>query len=144
MTHLIRSAACAALLAAALSLAGCGHLYPAAGSLPSEEVLASSGAPTAAPPREALVGEWVEPVPGMPRLEQGYALKADGTASSIGMATLVAKRWTLSGDVFTLFGDSIGNGITIPFEMQFLVIEASPDRLILRQGAFEHRFSRRR
>lgn len=144
MTHLIRSAACAALLSAALSLAGCGHLSTAAGNAPSEEAPASSAAPTASLQREALVGEWVEPVPGMPRLEQGYSLKADGTASSIGMATLVAKRWTLSGDVFTLFGDSIGNGITIPFEMQFLVIEASPDRLILRQGAFEHRFSRRR
>lgn len=171
MTRPFRSAAAAAAIAAALSLSGCGMLSsvtnwwsdeeePSAAtakaeatSQPPAQTTETAPAPAAdekeapasqiAVTPEMLVGDWVEPVPNMPKREQGYSIRADGTARSIGMATLSAKRWALKGDVFTLWGDSIGNGMTIPFEIEFIVIEAGPDRLVLRQGSYEHRFTRR-
>lgn len=35
-----------------------------------------------------IEGCWVEPVPGIPGMQQGFTLEADGKASSINMATL--------------------------------------------------------
>ena len=36
----------------------------------------------------SIEGSWVEPVPGMPGMQQGFVLDGDGSASSINMATL--------------------------------------------------------
>ena len=35
-----------------------------------------------------IEGSWVEPVPGISNLKQGFTLEANGSASSINMATL--------------------------------------------------------
>ena len=36
----------------------------------------------------SIEGSWVEPVPGMSGMQQGFVLDGDGSASSINMATL--------------------------------------------------------
>ena len=41
---------------------------------------------------ESLVGKWVQPVPGMPQIEQGFILEEGGKASSVNMATLSYER----------------------------------------------------
>lgn len=89
-----------------------------------------------------LVGGWEEPVPGQPGRFQGYRLNKDGTASSINMATLAVNRWSVKGDILTLYGDSIGNGITIPFAMEYLIEEVTPNTLKIRQGSLEHKFEK--
>ena len=40
----------------------------------------------------SIEGSWVEPVPGMPGMQQGFVLDGDGSASSINMATLKYAR----------------------------------------------------
>ena len=35
-----------------------------------------------------LAGKWIQPVPGMPQMTQGFTLKEEGSASSMNMATL--------------------------------------------------------
>lgn len=89
-----------------------------------------------------LVGGWEEPIPGQKGRFQGYRLEKDGTASSINMATLEVKRWSVKGDILTLYGDSIGNGITIPFAMEYLIEEVTSHTLKIRQGSLEHHFER--
>lgn len=62
-----------------------------------------------------ITGEWVEPIPGMEDQVQGICLNADGTASSINMATLQYETWKREGDDLILSGKSIGNGQTLMF-----------------------------
>lgn len=146
------------LLASSLAIAaltGCSTIAgwvdgdePAAQEPPAQVEAPKTDNSTAASPvdtaaRAAFVGQWVEPVPGLPGRTQGYEFREDGKASSIGMATLAVKRWEIKGDVLTIWGDSIGNGMTIPFEMQYLVLEIGPDKLHLRQGSYEHKFTRK-
>ena len=108
------------------------------------DVTADAQAAGVRAPREAFVGEWIAPVPGQPKRTQGYVFRADGSASSIGMATLRAKRWAVKDEYLTIWGDSVGNGMTIPFEMQYLVLEASPEVLHIQQGGYEATFTRRK
>ena len=44
----------------------------------------------------SIEGSWVEPVPGMPGMQQGFVLDGDGSASSINMATLKYEAWKKS------------------------------------------------
>lgn len=82
---------------------------------------------------DPIAGTWVEPVPGMPGMEQGFTLKADGSASSVNMATLTTERWTREGDRLILEGKSIGNGQTIDYRDEWMILEAG-DTLRLRKG----------
>lgn len=61
-----------------------------------------------------FIGSWVQPIPGMDG-EQGFVLNADGTASSINMATLLYKSWKYENGMLLLLGESLGNGMTINF-----------------------------
>ncbi len=45
----------------------------------------------------SIEGSWVEPVPGMPGMQQGFVLDGDGSASSINMATLKYEAWKKVG-----------------------------------------------
>lgn len=45
----------------------------------------------------SIEGAWVEPVPGMENMQQGFVLEPDGTASSINMATLQYESWKKRG-----------------------------------------------
>ncbi len=57
----------------------------------------------------SIEGSWVEPVPGMPGMQQGFVLDGDGSASSINMATLKYEAWKKVGNRLLLSGTSIGN-----------------------------------
>ena len=46
----------------------------------------------------SIEGSWVEPVPGMPGMQQGFVLDGDGSASSINMATLKYEAWKKVGN----------------------------------------------
>lgn len=72
---------------------------------------------------DPVAGTWVEPIPGMPGKVQGFSLEADGSASSVNMATLTTERWTREGDRLILEGKSIGNGQTIEYRDEWTVLE---------------------
>ncbi|MDE6366252.1 MAG: lipocalin family protein [Muribaculaceae bacterium] len=73
-----------------------------------------------------IEGTWVEPVPGMEEMVQGFCLEKGGKASSVNMATLQYETWSQSGDKLILTGKSIGNHTTIEFA-DTLVIEQMTD-----------------
>ena len=54
----------------------------------------------------SIEGSWVEPVPGMPGMQQGFVLDGDGSASSINMATLKYEAWKKVGNRLLLSGTS--------------------------------------
>ena len=82
---------------------------------------------------DPVAGTWVEPIPGMPGKVQGFSLEADGSASSVNMATLTTERWAREGERLILEGKSIGNGRTIEYRDEWTVLEAG-DVLRLRRG----------
>ncbi len=51
----------------------------------------------------SIEGSWVEPVPGMPGMQQGFVLDGDGSASSINMATLKYEAWKKVGNRLLFF-----------------------------------------
>ena len=63
----------------------------------------------------SIEGSWVEPVPGMSGMQQGFVLDGDGSASSINMATLKYEAWKKVGNRLLLSGTSIGNHQNISF-----------------------------
>lgn len=72
-----------------------------------------------------FVGNWLEETPNR-HFVQGISLKADGTAASIGMATLKYEKWKLNGNKLILSGQSLGNGQTIDFSEKWQIIEINP------------------
>lgn len=83
-----------------------------------------------------LAGSWVQVVPGMPDLVQGFTLEQDGRAESIGMATLQYEQWLRDGDRLILTGKSIGNGQTISFSDTLDIVKLTEDSLWLRHGGY--------
>ncbi len=81
-----------------------------------------------------IAGEWVEPIPGMEDQIQGISLNADGTASSINMATLQYETWKREGDNLILSGKSIGNGQTISFSDTLLIKNLTDEEMSLTRG----------
>ena len=84
---------------------------------------------------ESLVGRWVQPVPNMPQMIQGFVLEEGGKASSVNMATLSYERWEKQNNRLVLSGKSIGNRQTIAFSDTFAIEKLTPDSLVLRTGA---------
>lgn len=83
---------------------------------------------------DPIIGEWVQPIPGMDDQMQGINLEEGGKASSINMNTLVYEKWQQDGDKLILSGKSIGNGQTIEFNQEYTLSTACKDRLILTSG----------
>lgn len=79
---------------------------------------------------QELVGLWVEPIPGMNKV-QGVALKEGGKAHSINMATLLYEHWECNGNELLLTGKSVGNHQTIAFTDTLKIEKVSADSLIL-------------
>lgn len=54
--------------------------------------------------RSALIGSWVEPVPGHAKKVQGFKLYENGKAESINMKTLQYQKWRIEGNtiIFTV------------------------------------------
>lgn len=90
----------------------------------------------------SAVGSWTEPVPGMPALQQGFTLNADGSASSINMATLKYESWKQKGNLLMLSGSSIGNRQTLAFTDTLTIERLTPDSLILTKGKLVMRYAK--
>lgn len=87
-------------------------------------------------------GSWVEPVPGMADMLQGFTLEPGGKASSINTATLQYDTWEQKEELLILSGKSIGNRQTLPFSDTLTIEKLTPDSLILRKGDLTLRYSR--
>lgn len=91
---------------------------------------------------DSPVGKWVQPVPGLPGLQQGFELEEGGKASSVNMATLRYETWQQTGNRLILTGKSIGNRQTIPFSDTLNIERLTPDSLILTKGRLTLRYAR--
>ena len=99
-------------------------------------VLASCHTATQKEERE-FVGNWLEVMPVNSQFTQGVTLNADGTAASIGMATLKYESWSLADGKLVLNGKSIGNGQTLDFSDTLDVVSLTADSLKLgKNGAY--------
>lgn len=97
----------------------------------------------ASAPQAAIEGSWVEQVPGMPGIEQGFTLETDGKAASINMATLQYSRWERRDDVLLLSGQSLGNGQTIDFTDTLQIKTLTADTLVVVRGTMEQTYLRK-
>lgn len=82
-------------------------------------------------PENKFVGDWIEIMPVNKDIVQGMSLKEDGTASSIGMATLLYEAWRVEDNQLILQGKSIGNGQTIEFTDILDILDITPDSMAL-------------
>lgn len=80
-------------------------------------------------PDAMLIGDWVEPIPGMEDQVQGFSLREGGVAESIHMATLQYRRWRMEDGALVLEGESIGNGMSDPIEEVYRVVSIDKERL---------------
>jgi hypothetical protein len=89
-----------------------------------------------------LAGKWIQPVPGMPQMTQGFTLKEDGSASSVNMATLKYESWKEENGKLILSGKSIGNHQTLDFTDTFAIEKLTEDSLIIKKGSLEMTYTR--
>lgn len=89
------------------------------------------------PNKAEFEGHWIEVMPANPQIIQGVTLNADGSANSIGMATLKYEQWSESNNQLVLKGKSIGNGQTLDFADTLDVISLTADSMTLgKYGAY--------
>lgn len=91
---------------------------------------------------ENIVGKWMQAVPGLPELKQGFVLEADGKASSVNMATLSYKAWQQEGAFLILSGKSVGNHQVLPFSDTLHIEKLTQDSLILKKGELILRYAK--
>lgn len=93
--------------------------------------------------KDELVGNWIEVMPVNLQFIQGVTLNDDGTAASIGMATLKYESWGLTDNKLVLNGKSIGNGQTIDFSDTLDIVTLTPDSLkVGKYGAYRRDYYR--
>lgn len=78
-----------------------------------------------------LEGTWLENVPGMEQMTQGFTLEEGGKASSVNMATLQYEKWERKDNQLLFQGTSIGNGISLSFTDTMTIERLTSDSLIL-------------
>lgn len=83
---------------------------------------------------KSLIGNWIEVMPVNQQYIQGVTLNADGTAQSIGMATLLYEKWKVENNKMIFWGKSVGNGQTIDFSDTLNIVKMTPDSLTLGNG----------
>ena len=88
-----------------------------------------------------LCGIWIQPVPGS-HIVQGVELKADGSARSVNMATLLYDSWKLEKESVILHGTSIGNGVSGEFSDTLGIVKLTSDSLSLQKGSLVLEYSR--
>ena len=81
-----------------------------------------------------LAGCWMEILPQNTFYQQGVCLNSDGTAQSIGMATLQYHDWKQSDNQLIINGESIGNGQSIPFSDTLTIVNLVNDTLTVQQN----------
>ncbi len=89
-----------------------------------------------------IEGSWVEPVPGMPDIKQGFTLRANGSASSINMKSLLYEKWEHKNNLLILSGKSIGNHQTLSFTDTLTIEKLTQDSLILKKGKLILRYTK--
>lgn len=89
----------------------------------------------------SVEGSWVEQNPIAPEQVQGITLNADGSASSINMATLRYHTWEQKGDTLTLTLESEGSGSPLSLTVKYIITKVDKDSLILtsKYGALRYR-----
>lgn len=92
--------------------------------------------------RETLVGKWVQPVPGMDAMVQGFVLEEGGKAASVNMATLTYEAWAVEDGRLILSGESVGNRQTISFSDTFNIEKLTSDSLVLKKGRLKMEYGR--
>ena len=76
---------------------------------------------------------------------QGVTLEADGSAVSVGIATLQFKNWSLADGKVMLTAESIGNGVNAETTDTLQVVKLDADSLVLAQnGQVVWRFGRKK
>ena len=85
----------------------------------------------------------MQPVPGLPHLQQGLILGADGKAESVDMSTLQYETWHRQGDTLVLTGQSIGNHQTVSFSDTLRIHSLSADSLVLQKRNLRMEFTRK-
>lgn len=84
--------------------------------------------------KELFTGHWLERAEKNRHFSQGISLNPDGTASSIGMATLKYDKWAIKDKHLILWGKSIGNRQTIDFSEEWLVVEINANLMKLKNA----------
>ena len=97
---------------------------------------------TACGKNENIVGKWMQAVPGLPELKQGFVLEADGKASSVNMATLSYKTWQQEGAFLILSGKNVGNHQVLHFSETLHIEKLTQDSLILKKGELILRYAK--
>ena len=82
-----------------------------------------------------IQGTWTEPNPIKPDEAQGFILSQDGTARSVGMATLLYENWNLDDNELTMNYKSIGNGQTLEGTDTLTIVKINADSLVLADKA---------
>lgn len=90
-----------------------------------------------------FIGLWVEPVPGMAKV-QGVALEKDGAARSINMATLLYESWKYENEKLILNGKSVGNRVSGSFSDTLDIVRLTADSLQVVRGNYRHNYIRSR
>lgn len=89
-----------------------------------------------------IEGKWVEPIPNMPGMKQGFDLEQGGKAKSIGMATLQYDSWKEKDGRLILSGKSIGNHQTIEFTEEYEIVSVDENKLVLKNGDYVREFEK--
>ncbi len=89
-----------------------------------------------------IEGSWIEPVPNMPELKQGFSLEHGGVAESINMATLQYYAWEIKDNILVLSGKSIGNHQTIEFTEEYEIASVDDNKIVLKNGDYVREFIR--
>ena len=77
-----------------------------------------------------IEGSWVELIPGMPDIKQGFTLRANGNASSINMKSLLYEKWEHKNK-----GSIRRNGLLYSFEIRPTIITEHIDLCITLKGS---------
>ncbi len=89
---------------------------------------------TAHSPYFYIHGTWLQPNPINSSESQGVTLNEDGTAVSVGMATLLFKKWELLDNKLMLSSESIGNRQTLIGVDTLQIVKLDADSLVLSSG----------
>jgi hypothetical protein len=92
---------------------------------------------------QSIIGTWVEPNPVNNLEVQGFELKADGSAASINMATLLYQSWWTRGDSLWLVTQSIGNKTSSVDTMSYAIRICTDEQLVLVSESREISYQRK-
>ena len=82
---------------------------------------------------EKLIGTWIEQLPQGMNYIQGFCLKDNGVAESVGMSTLLYNKWEIRQDQLILSGKSLGNGQTLQITDTMNIVRYDVDTLVLKR-----------